>query len=77
MSIWTIWNNASGTKALENMASLSSNPDRAIPLATFAADIERRRRETGVLEMPRYSGERRTASKRALLAAIERAGGKW
>jgi len=59
------------------MASQSSDHDRAIPLATFAADIERRRRETGVVDMPRNSGERRTASKRALLAAIERAGGKW
>jgi hypothetical protein len=64
-------------KALENMASQSSNPDRAIPFAAFAADIERRRRETGVDDLPRNDGARRTASKRALLAAIERAGGKW
>jgi hypothetical protein len=59
------------------MASQSSNPDRAIPFAAFAADIERRRRETGVDDLPRNDGARRTASKRALLAAIERAGGKW
>ncbi|MDH7975783.1 hypothetical protein QH494_26665 [Sphingomonas sp. AR_OL41] len=59
------------------MASQSSEPDRAIPFAGFAADIERRRRETGVLDLPRNAGTRRTASKRALLVAIERAGGKW
>ncbi|MFA5964640.1 MAG: hypothetical protein WC804_11540 [Sphingomonas sp.] len=59
------------------MASQSSDHERAIPFAIFAADAERCRREAGVVDMPRNSGERRTPSKRALLAAIERAGGKW
>ncbi len=58
-------------------ASPTSTTDRAIPLAEFAADIERRRREAGELDVPRNSGTRRTLSKRALLAAIEKAGGRW
>lgn len=58
------------------MASQTSKP-KAIPVADFAADIERRRRETGVTDLPRNSGERRTESKRALLKAIKEAGGEW
>jgi len=59
------------------MASPISRPEKAVPLADFVADIERRRAETGITELPRNSGKRRTASKRALLKAIEDAGGKW
>lgn len=64
------------------MASTPSKTDdgwtgRRIDFESFAADIERRRAETGVTELPRNSGKRRTASKKALLAAIEAAGGKW
>ncbi len=55
----------------------SKAKSKAIPFAEFAADIERRRLETGVTELPRNSGKRRTESKKALLAAIEEAGGKW
>jgi hypothetical protein len=58
------------------MALRTSSPT-AIPLADFAADIERRRREEGVGDLPRNSGKRRTASKRTLLKAIEDAGGQW
>ena len=47
----------------------------AVPLADFAADIERRRAETGVTDLPRNSGKRRRASKRTLLKAIEEGGG--
>lgn len=50
---------------------------KAVPLADFAADIARRRAETGIGELPRNAGNRRTPSKRALLKAIEDAGGKW
>jgi hypothetical protein len=57
--------------------STASKTSRPIPLEALAADIERRRAETGIAELPRNSGERRTASKRALLTAIEAAGGKW
>jgi hypothetical protein len=60
------------------MASRTSKAKpKAVPLAEFVADIERRRAETGVTELPRNSGKRRTASKRALLKAIREAGGKW
>ena len=58
------------------MASHTFDPKRPIPLGEFAADIERRRAETGVTDVPRNAGNRRTASKRALLAAIEEAGYK-
>lgn len=50
---------------------------KAVPLAQFVADIERRRAETGMTQLPRNDGKRRTASKRALLKAIEEAGGTW
>jgi hypothetical protein len=50
---------------------------RAIPIAEFAARIERRRQEIGITDLPRNSGEHRTESKKALLKAITDAGGKW
>jgi hypothetical protein len=46
-------------------------------LDAFVADIDRRRAESGVVELPRNSGKRRTRSKRALLRAIKEAGGDW
>jgi hypothetical protein len=60
------------------MVSQTSNADRkAIPLADFVADIERRRQETGITDLPRNSGKRRTESKKALLKAINDVGGNW
>lgn len=56
--------------------ALKSSAD-AIPFETFARDIARRRELAGNPELPRNSGTRRTASKRALLKAIEEAGGRW
>lgn len=56
--------------------SPSSNR-KAAKFEDFAADIARRREAAGNPEMPRNSGKRRTTSKRALLKAIEDAGGKW
>jgi hypothetical protein len=50
---------------------------RKVKFEDFAADIARRREAAGNPELPRNSGKRRTASKRALLKAIERAGGNW
>lgn len=48
------------------------------PLEAFAGDIARRREALSEpLEVPRNAGTRRTASKRALLKAIEAVGGKW
>ena len=78
-----IWRNGSDMRAVANMVSKISKPERSpVPLAELAGDIARRRAEyearTGTpCEIPRNSGERRTASKRALLKAIEQAGGKW
>jgi hypothetical protein len=48
-----------------------------VDFAEFSTEIARRRAEVGDIEIPRNSGKRRTASKRALLKAIEEAGGKW
>lgn len=59
------------------MASKISEPERAIPLAELAAYVARRREETGITDVPRNDGSRRTESKRALLKAIKDAGGKW
>ena len=78
MLISTIWIVAFGMKVEGIMASQTSKAKpKSIPFAEFSADIERRRAETGITELPRNSGERRTESKKALLAAIEAAGGKW
>ncbi len=64
------------------MASKTSKPDdnwpgRRIDHAAFAAQLAARRAELGNPELPRNSGKRRTASKRALLKAIAEAGGRW
>jgi hypothetical protein len=59
------------------MASQTSSRKKAIPLAAFVSDIDRRRAEPGAKEVPRNSGVRRTESKQALLEAIEDTGGCW
>jgi hypothetical protein len=56
------------------MASTTSRP---IPFEEFAADIARRREKFSTGDVPRNAGNRRTASKRALLAAIKELGGEW
>ena len=49
-----------------------------IDFEIFAAQLaERRAARSKEIEMPRNSGSRRTESKKALLKAIEDAGGKW
>lgn len=60
------------------MASKTSKA-KAVPLADFVADIERRRIATGLTDadIPRNAGLRRTESKKALLKAIKDAGGDW
>jgi hypothetical protein len=55
----------------------TSKTKQPIPFAEFAADVARRQAEFGPVEAPRNAGNRRTESKRALLKAIEDAGGKW
>lgn len=62
------------------MGSTSSRTDLpvAVTLEAFGRDVMRRRAALGKdVEMPRNSGTRRTVSKKALLKAIEDAGGKW
>ena len=49
----------------------------AIPLEEFARELAQRREALGDVDMPRNSGLRRTDSKKALLAAIKAAGGRW
>lgn len=58
------------------MASKFSPPD-PVAFAEFGEEVLRRRAAAGEPEMPRNDGTRRTASKQALLKAIEDAGGKW
>lgn len=53
------------------------NEPAAIDMAAFGRDLTRRREALAQPEMPRNAGSRRTASKRALLAAIEKIGGNW
>ena len=61
------------------MASKPSGTDQKIvTLEAFGEDVMRRRAALGrELNMPRNDGTRRTESKKALLKAIEDAGGKW
>jgi hypothetical protein len=77
-STWTIWQGASKRKRRAIMAFKTFKPKRdPIMLEELEARIARRRAELGDIDLPRNSGKRRTASKRALLKAIEDAGGKW
>lgn len=48
-----------------------------IDMAELGARLAKRRAALGNPELPRNSGKRRTASKKALLKAIEEVGGKW
>lgn len=50
---------------------------RRADFAEFSARLAARRAEIGEVAVPRNSGKRRTASKRALLAEIEKLGGNW
>ena len=60
------------------MASTSLQADRKpIPLDAFGEEVLRRRAAAGDPLMPRNAGTRRTPGKRALLKAIEEAGGTW
>lgn len=61
------------------MASKTSRAEEeeTVEMAAFGRELVRRREAAGNPEAPRNSGKRRTASKRALLKAIEEAGGRW
>jgi len=54
-----------------------SGEQPVIDMAELGARIAERRAALNLPDLPRNSGKRRTKSKRALLAAIEAAGGKW
>ena len=59
---------------------MTDKPKRpVIDMAELGARIARRRAELGITDadIPRNSGTRRTASKKALLKAIKDAGGNW
>jgi len=60
--------------------TLKAEPERnwgePIDMIDFGRDLARRRAELGNPELPRNSGKRRTASKRALLAEIDKAAAK-
>ncbi len=60
------------------MASKTSSSE-PITLEELGRQIARRRAELGLTDadIPRNSGARRTASKKALLKAIRDAGGNW
>ena len=62
------------------MASKTSEPDDGQPvirMGEFGRRIAARKTELGLPDPPRNAGNNRTPSKRALLKAIEDAGGKW
>ena len=48
-----------------------------VDMAEFGRTLAARRAALGEPQMPRNAGNRRTASKRALLQAIADAGGDW
>ncbi len=50
---------------------------KVMSLEAFGRDLACRRAALGNPELPRNAGTNRTDSKRALLAAIEDAGGRW
>ena len=64
-------------KRRATMTSKSSTPEKVIDMAEFGRELIRRRAKLGNPELPRNPGTHRTASKRALLTAIEKAGGRW
>jgi hypothetical protein len=62
------------------MASKTSEAEpreTVIRMGEFGRRIAARKAELGLPDPPRNAGQNRTASKRALLRAIEEAGGKW
>lgn len=60
------------------MAFKTFKPKRKpVGLGEFGARIAVRRGALGDLQIPRNSGKRRTASKKALLKAVEATGGNW
>lgn len=61
----------------DSPSSNDNRPGKRIDHVEFGRELAARRAALGNPEAPRNAGNRRTASKRALLKAIEDAGGKW
>lgn len=59
------------------MALQISKPEQPILFDDWIVYMRERRAANPGLVVPRNAGNRRTESKRALLKAIEDAGGKW
>lgn len=59
------------------MTSLPEPEGTPLDMAELGRQLACRRAETGITDLPRNAGARRTPGKRALLKAIEEAGGKW
>jgi hypothetical protein len=55
----------------------SEGAEPVIRMAEFGRRIAARKAALGLSDPPRNAGRNRTSSKRALLKAIEEAGGKW
>ena len=71
---------ASARKAWASMASetfTTETGETVIRMGEFGRRIAARKPELGLPDPPRNAGQNRTASKRALLKAIEEMGGKW
>ena len=62
---------------MEPEKSESDGPEPVIDMVEFGRRIAARKAELGIPDPPRNAGNNRTASKRALLKAIEDLGGKW
>ena len=61
----------------ESRTSRVEQSETVIDMAELGARLSERLAALGSPPPPRNSGKRRTASKKALLKAIERVGGKW
>ena len=58
-------------------AEWRAREETVIDMAELGAELAVRREAGGIPHIPRNSGKNRTSSKRALLAEIEKLGGKW
>ena len=72
------WNVGFPTKRAATMAFKTFTTKREpVTLEEFGRRIAARKAALGIPDPPRNAGKNRTASKRALLKAIEELGGKW
>lgn len=62
---------------MASQTSKADNREGIVDMAELGARLARRKAELGLPDLPRNAGKNRTESKKALLKAIEQAGGKW